>query len=252
MKEFLDIYYTEEKHPMQMLDIYLPDAESFPVFIYFHGGGLESGNRTASEKARRFLAENGVCVVSVEYRMYPEVTYPAFIEDCAAAVAWVKKNIANYGNAEGLYVGGSSAGGYLSMMLCYDAKYLGAHGIEPTAIAAYIHDAGQPTTHFNVMVERGFNRFKCAIDDAAPLYHVGEAKEYSPQLILVSDNDIKARYEQTMLLMVTLESLGYDMSRVKLEIMRGYAHTKYMSLTDESGNSIFGEIVTKFLEEMKI
>lgn len=253
MKTFLDISYIKDGTKAQKLDMYLPETDNFPVFVFFHGGGLTAGDKIgAGEILAPYFVNRGIGFVSSNYRMYPEAKYPDFIEDGAAAVAWVKNNIENYGGSGKLYVGGSSAGGYLSMMLCYDAKYLGAHGIEPTAIAAYIHDAGQPTTHFNVMVERGFNRFKCAIDDAAPLYHVGEAKEYSPQLILVSDNDIKARYEQTMLLMVTLESLGYDMSRVKLEIMRGYAHTKYMSLTDESGNSIFGEIVTKFLEEMKI
>ena len=244
MKEFLDIYYTAEKNPMQMLDIYLPDAESFPVFIYFHGGGLEAGNRTASEKARRFLAEHGVCVVSVEYRMYPEVTYPAFIEDCAAAVAWVKKNIANYGNAEGLYVGGSSAGGYLSMMLCFDKKYLGAVGIDPLEIAGWFHDAGQPTKHFNVLKYGGEDSRRVIVGESAPLYHIGTQKEHSPMRFIVSDNDMENRYEQTMLVLSTMKHFGY--SRYDHKVMHG-THCHYCNTVDGKEGGL-GALVLDFIK----
>ena len=246
MKEFLDIYYTAEKNPMQMLDIYLPDAESFPVFIYFHGGGLESGNRTASEKARRFLAEHGVCVVSVEYRMYPDVTYPAFIEDCAAAVAWVKKNIANYGNAEGLYVGGSSAGGYLSMMLCFDKKYLGAIGIDPLEIKGWFHDAGQPTKHFNVLKYGGEDSRRVIVDESAPLYHIGTQKEHSPMRFIVSDNDMENRYEQTMLVLSTMKHFGY--THYDHKVMHG-KHCHYCNAIDGKDGGL-GALVLDFIKNL--
>ena len=246
MKELLDIYYTEEKHPMQMLDIYLPDAESFPVFIYFHGGGLEAGNRTASEKARKFLAENGVCVVSVEYRMYPEVQYPAFIEDCAAAVAWVKNNIANYGNAEGLYVGGSSAGGYLSMMLCFDKKYLGAVGLDPLEIAGWFHDAGQPTKHFNVLKYSGEDSRRVIIDETAPLYHIGTQKRHSPMRFIVSDNDIDGRYEQIMLMLSTMKHFGH--TNFDCKQMHG-SHCHYCDIVSPV-KGILGEMVLDFLKNL--
>lgn len=162
MKILTDIPYVTDHaqvdtSPAHMLDLYLPDTQNFPTFLYFHGGGLVNGS-----KGPRFLGEwfakNGIAFATANYRMYPTASYPDFIKDAASAVAWVKNRIVDYGGGDRVFVGGSSAGGYLSMMLCFDAKYLAMHKIKPESIAGYIHDAGQPTTHFNVLRER--NRFK--------------------------------------------------------------------------------------------
>ena len=248
MKELLDIYYTEEKHPMQMLNLYLPDAESFPVFVYFHGGGLYAGDRTASAASMRFLAEHGVAVASVEYRLYPDAKYPEFIEDCAAAVAWVKKNFASYGKVEGIYVGGSSAGGYLSMMLCFDEKYLGAHGIKPLEIAGWLHDAGQPTKHFTVLKYEGEDERRVIVDEAAPLYHVGRQKEHSPMRFIVSDDDMENRYEQTMLVLSTMKHFGY--SRYDHKVMHG-KHCQYCN-TQNGREGGLGALVLDFIKNPPI
>ena len=209
MKEIFDIYYTEAKHPMQMLNLYLPEGEGFPVFVYFHGGGLYAGNRTASYQSMCHLVENGIAVASVEYRMYPDAKYPEFIEDCAAAIAWVKENIERYGGKKEIYVGGSSAGGYLSMMLCFDKKYLGAKGIDPLEIAGWFHDAGQPTKHFTVLKYAGEDERRVIVDESAPLYHIGTQERHSPMRFIVSDNDMENRYEQTMLVLSTMKHFGY-------------------------------------------
>ena len=246
MKEILDIYYTEEKHPMQMLDMYLPDAESFPVFIYFHGGGLENEDRLSGAESMKVLAAHGVGAVAVDYRKYPEVQYPAFIEDCAAAVAWVKNNIANYGNAEGIYVGGSSAGGYLSMMLCFDGKYLGAHGMDPLEISGWFHDAGQPTKHFTVLKNSGEDFRRVIVDETAPLYHVGKAKKYAPMRFIVSDNDIDGRYEQIMLMLSTMKHFGH--TNFDLRQMHG-SHCHYCDIVSPV-KGILGEMALDFLKNL--
>ena len=124
MRKFTDIYYTDAQCNMQMLDMYLPDTEGFPVFVFFHGGGLINGDRTHCQCLASYLPKRGVGIVSVEYRMYPDAKYPDFIEDAAAAVKWVFGNIGKYGGSGKIFVGGSSAGGYLSQMLCFDGKYL--------------------------------------------------------------------------------------------------------------------------------
>jgi hypothetical protein len=136
------------------------------------------------------------------------------------------------------------------MLLCYDKKYLGAHGIDPLDISAYVHDAGQPTVHVNVLREGGLPRYTCRVDERAPLYHVGEASEYAPQQLFVADGDILCRYEETMLLYKTFESLKYDMSKIRLEYMQGYSHTQYLGMENEQGISIFGERVYKFLSDI--
>ena len=126
MKAIKDIAYAENGNPAQTLDLYLPDERDFPIFIYFHGGGLEHGDKgnAGSPLMASYLTQRGVALASANYRMYPEAKYPEFIEDAAQAVAWVKQHIAEYGGNDKIYVGGSSAGGYISMMLCFDKKYL--------------------------------------------------------------------------------------------------------------------------------
>ena len=107
MKSIFDVKYGVESS--QVLDIYIPDKNKYPVFVYFHGGGLERG-----DKKQNFISDlvaKGVAVVSANYRMYPNAVYPEYIEDAASVVTWVKENIGKYGEINGLFVGGSSAGG---------------------------------------------------------------------------------------------------------------------------------------------
>ena len=246
MRNVLDIPYGD--HPMQVLDLHLPDNDRFPVFVYFHGGGLENGSRRSTAVMDDYLTAHGIAVAEVEYRLYPEAQYPAFVEDAAAAVAWVKTHINEYGTATALYVGGSSAGGYLSMMLCFDGRYLGAHGIVPTDVTGFVHDAGQPTTHFNVLRERGIDSRRVIVDEAAPLYHIGTAETYAPMLFIVSDNDMAGRYEQTQLTLASLRHFGCDMTRVHYREMHG-THCAYVGKTDENGDSILGQILVEFMQK---
>ena len=249
MKEIKNVFYAGTDDVRQTLDIYLPEAESFKVFIYFHGGGLCGGSKNGyGGKFAEYLTSQGICVVSAEYRMYPEARYPEFIEDAASAVAWVKKNIGFYGKSRGIYVGGSSAGGYLSMMLCFDPRYLGAHGILPTDIAGYVHDAGQPTAHFNVLKERGLDSRRVIVDETSPLYFVGLAEGYSPMMIIYSDNDMVNRPEQTQVLLTTLRHFGYDQSKISV-ILKNGKHCAYVGRLDENGESEFAKMIAPFILE---
>jgi len=180
MKIIKDICYSDIGHESQKLDIYLPDSNEFSVFIYFHGGGIESGDKADVPELINYLVSKDIAVVSANYRMYPTAVFPEYLRDAAGAVAWVKNNIGEYGICDKIYVGGSSAGGYISMMLCFDKKYLLPYGINPAEISGYIHDAGQPTTHFNVLRERGLDSRRVIVDEAAPVYFVGLEKEYAP------------------------------------------------------------------------
>lgn len=81
------------------LDIYGPvDAHGpAPVVMFIYGGAWDHGNKEGYEFAGRALAANGFVVVIPDYRLYPEVTYPSFLEDNAAAVKWIEDNISRYG-----------------------------------------------------------------------------------------------------------------------------------------------------------
>lgn len=235
-------------HPDQIMDIYLPDTADFPTFVYLHGGGFEitGATKKKGEIMAEYLAEKGIAVVCAEYRKYPEAAYPDFIRDSAAAVAWAWKNMPEYGANGKLFVGGSSAGGYASMMLCFDKRWLAPYKLPANAVAGYLHDAGQPTTHFNVLRERGVDSRRVIVDEAAPLYHIGELAEYPPMHFIVSDNDIQNRYEQTMLTISTMKHLGYDMSKVSHQVMHG-KHCQYVREKNESDESIFGKLIFDFL-----
>lgn len=244
MKCITDICYSLDSK--QSLDIHLPECDSFPVFIYFHGGALTFGDKADQKAIFSYLTAHGVAVVSANYRMYPTAKYPDYLVDAAAAVAWVFENIGQYGSIKGIYVGGSSAGGYISQMLCFDDRLLEKHGIRPMDIAGFVHDAGQPTCHFNVLQERGMDTRRVIIDDSAPLYHIRQDQQYPPMLIIVADKDLQNRYEQTMLLISTLKHFGYT-EGIQLQVMHSN-HCGYVDSVDQNGDSVFGKLVLPFIE----
>lgn len=248
MRAIRNICYGQAQEINHRLDLYLPETEEFSVFIYFHGGGLGGGERTDADHFADYLTDRNIAVVSANYRVYPTAVYPQFIEDAAAVVAWVCRHMAEYGTCRKMAVGGSSAGAYLSMMLCFDDQYLLQAGVKPDEIDAYIHDAGQPTSHFNVVHERGMDLKRVVVDTAAPLYYVGTKSAYSQMFFIVSDNDIPCRYEQTMLMAASLKHFGYQNYAVK--VMHG-SHCQYVFEKDENGDSVFGKIICEFFGQMK-
>ncbi len=101
--------------------VYVPkvanETEDLPVLLYFHGGGFIFASIEAMHGAVQLMAnEARVVVVSVNYRLAPEYTYPAANRDAMAAWAWARKHVGEFGgNAERIAVGGDSAGAYLSV-----------------------------------------------------------------------------------------------------------------------------------------
>lgn len=245
MKYIENIRYCTGTHPRQVLDVYLPESDIFPVFVYFHGGGIERGDK-CKKPFFNDLLNRGIAIVSANYRLYPDAVYPEFLRDAAAAVAWAMNHMGEYGTVTGLFVGGSSAGGYLTQMLCFDRKYLAAHKLDSDAIDGYIMDAGQPTVHFNVLRERGEDSRRVVVDEAAPLWHICAERTYAPMQIIVSDNDMENRYEQTMLLVSTLRHFRHDMSRVDVRVMQNSTHCAYL-YSRPDGVNVFAELVAEFI-----
>lgn len=132
-----DSNYEKDK---DLLDIYMPDgADRVPVIVYFHGGALMIGSKSAGAiVAKRFLPM-GIGVVVPNYRLSPGVQHPAHIQDVAAATAWVFKNIESYGgDPENVYVAGHSAGAYLAALLAIDPSHLAAHNVDASSIRGVI------------------------------------------------------------------------------------------------------------------
>lgn len=228
----------------QILDLYLPESKNFDVFVNFHGGGIEAGDKKDDVFLIEQLVNSGFAVVSANYRMYPTAHFPEFLEDAAMAVAWVKKNIFQYGNTEKISVGGHSAGAYLSAMLAYNPEYLGAHNIKTTDIAGYVINSAQMTTHFNVLRERGIDNRRLISDEAAPVFHISENTDFPNVFIIYSDNDMPCRPEQNKMFLKTLEIFECPESKVKSMVFEGFDHCGYMN------EQSFADAVINYLNDV--
>lgn len=176
------------------LDVYYPEnTDSFTTVVWFHGGGLTAGEKSIPER----LKNRKLAVVAVNYRLSPKVNSPAFIDDAAASVAWVFKNISKYGgDPKKIVVSGHSAGGYLTCMIGLDKKYLTAYGIDANSIQKLVPFSGQMITHFIVRKERGIPDTQPVVDEFAPLYHV--RADAPPLYLITGDRELEmlGRYEE--------------------------------------------------------
>ena len=110
------------------LDVYVPRSEgpgALPVVVFFYGGAWQSGRREEHLFVAEALCSRGFVVVIPDYRLYPEVRYPAFIEDGARAIAWTAANIDRYrGDARSIVLMGHSAGAHIAAMLAYNRRFI--------------------------------------------------------------------------------------------------------------------------------
>lgn len=203
-----------------VLDIYYPNnIKDFATIVWFHGGSLTGGNKEIPEA----LKEKGICIVGVNYRLYPNVKAPKYIEDAAAAVSWVFKNISEFGGDPSLiFISGHSAGGYLTSMIGLDKRWLGAHDIDANSIAGLIPFSGHAITHMTVREERGITNTQPIIDDLSPLYHV--RADAPPLLLITGDREMEmlGRYEENAYLMRMMRVVGH--SKTRIYELDGYGH----------------------------
>ena len=203
-----------------VLDVYYPkNAKGFPTIVWFHGGGLTGGNKDIPLQ----LMEKGVCIVAVNYRLYPKVKAPIYIDDAAAAVSWVFKNVADMGGDPSLiFVSGHSAGGYLASMIGLDKSWLNKYDIDADKIAGLIPFSGHTITHFTVREERGIPGMQPIVDSLAPLYHV--RPDAPPLLLITGDRELEllGRYEENAYLMRMMKIAGHK--ETTLYELDGYGH----------------------------
>lgn len=132
--------------PRHAFDVYLPEQQSAapPVVVFFYGGGWRQGDRAGNRFIGRSLAACGVMTFIPDYRVWPDVAFPDFLKDAAAAVARVKAEARRLGgDPDQLFLIGYSAGAYIAAMLDLDPTWLGQEGIDPrTEVAGVIGIAG--------------------------------------------------------------------------------------------------------------
>ncbi len=225
MPTLLDVPYVQPENDAQKLDMHLPESEGFDTVLWFHGGGIESGSRKSSEIPLG-LVKKGCAVVSAEYRMYPNAKYPEFIEDAASAVAFTLKKVKELGGNGRLFVGGSSAGAYLTMMLCMNPAFLNEVGVQLDEIAGFISDASQMFTHFNVLREMGMDTRLQYLDEKAPMYYINADLKLRPLLLIYYTNDIPCRPEENELFYVSVKRFLSHADITKVQLTGGHCSGK--------------------------
>jgi len=243
--------YRNDIDNFGLLDIYLPEAKYCQaLLIYFHGGGLEEGDKSDERGIYQELAAKGIAVVSANYRTQPVARFPQYIEDAAKAVAWSLSNVKKHITFDKVFIGGISAGSYISMMLHFQPRFLKECGVGKELIKGFIFDAGQPTTHYNVLKQRGEDPQSVQIDEAAPLYYLKGECDVDKDcrfLILVADNDIAGRKEQNELLIRTMETHGYEKRQITYEVIEGYEHVGYVNIMDNDKKYPYADKIYKFI-----
>ena len=128
-------------NPRQELDVYRPvkaaRGRSLPLIVFFYGGGWSMGERQDYLFVAEALARRGFVVAIPDYRLYPEVRFPAFVDDGAAAIKWLHTNADRFGiDTSRIFLAGHSAGAHTMALLAIDPRYLQAHGLPPETIRA--------------------------------------------------------------------------------------------------------------------
>jgi acetyl esterase/lipase len=189
---------TDYAENRDKLDLYLPEGRSrFPVIVAIYGGALTAGEKSKHAYVGQRFAAAGFGTAVINYRLSPAVSHPAHIQDAAAAFAWVKQHIGEYGgDPNAIFVIGHSAGAYLSALLALDDRYLAAHkltprdirGVVPVSAFFYVDRVApdRPKTVWGTDVKTWL--------EASPSRYVNKA--VPPILLIYADGDDPWRREQ--------------------------------------------------------
>ncbi len=232
-KVLKDLAYVEGGHERQKLDLYLPATGSrWPLVVSIHGGAFRMGSKDAepARSAGAFVTR-GFAVAAINYRLSQHAVFPAQIEDCKAAVRWLRANAGRYGyDPSRLASYGGSAGGHLAAMLgtTGDVKAfdVGAHLDQSSRVQAVVDFFGP--TDFLQMDAHRLNP-QAAVHDtpdspesqlvggpirdnpekvarANPITYV--TKDDPPFLIVHGDADALVPHHQSELLAAALQKAG--------------------------------------------
>ena len=137
-----DVPYGEDAR--RKLDVYVPHgAVNRPVVIFWYGGSWTKGSKAEYRFVGTTLAEHGLVAVLPDYRLFPQVAFPAFDEDGARAVAWVEQHAREFGgDPRNIILMGHSAGGHTAAFLAYNHAFLQKFGADPRCISGLVGLSG--------------------------------------------------------------------------------------------------------------
>lgn len=145
------------KDEKQKLDVYSPkNAKDCPIVIFVHRGEWTKGDKSEVSYKPKFFNENGVVFISTNYRLFPEVKFPAHAEDVASAVRWAVDHAAEIGgDPKKVILMGHSAGCHLVTLVSLDPKYLEAVKLKPSDLRGCVAWSGGAYDLLEKVAENG-------------------------------------------------------------------------------------------------
>jgi acetyl esterase/lipase len=189
----LDVPYgLDEK---QRLDVYSPQGTNgAPVVVFVHRGEWSKGDKSGVSYKPKFLNEQGIVLVSVNYRLSPAATHPAHINDVAAAVRWVYDHAEQFGGDPAkIVLLGHSCGCHLVTLLALDPRYLAGVKLRPSDLRGVVAWSGgaydlvqkvQEGGMYSGYIKSAFGDSPDTWRDASPVAHVGDAQAKPPFLFI--------------------------------------------------------------------
>ncbi|MDB5325587.1 MAG: Alpha/beta hydrolase fold-3 domain protein [Phycisphaerales bacterium] len=229
------------------LDIYTPPGgKASAAIVWFHGGNITGGDKSEAAKIANPLLDAGISLISANYRLSPAVKYPAYVEDAAAAVAWVMDHADQVGTtADHVFVGGYSAGGFLACAVGTQPQWLATHGHKLADLRGIVGVSPQVFTHYTIRAERGIKdpTITPVIDDAAPVFYA--AADLPPIQLFVGDHDMDTRREELEYFMAILKAKKNTTSTLTLTPNR--THGTMTNHAAEPGDPL-GVGLVKFIQ----
>jgi acetyl esterase/lipase len=237
-------YLPEPAPPKGRLDLYLPKVpRGFPVILSIHGGALLEGDKSSQEFVGQRFAAAGIGVAVINYRLSPGVSHPVHVQDVAAAFAWVKRFISEFGGlADRVFLVGHSAGAYLATLLATDGRYLTVHRLAPKDIRGLVAVSGFFWVD-RIASERPksvWGESKYDWLDASPPTHLTSG--LPPTLLLYADGDDAARRRQNIDMAQAVRASG----NLNLELvqMPGRDHSSLWQRIAEPGDEVAERILS--------
>jgi acetyl esterase/lipase len=171
----------------QKLDLYQPTSTAKParIVVFFYGGSWQHGNKADYRFAAEAFTSKGYIAVLPDYRLYPQVTFPAFVQDAALAVRWVHDHAKQIGgDPSHIYLAGHSAGAHIAILVASDPRYLQQVGLDRSAIRAAVGLAGPYDFKINGKLQLVFPPATQPADPSCEPIDVVDGKE--PPLLLLN------------------------------------------------------------------
>jgi acetyl esterase/lipase len=190
------------------LDVYKPSGAAHrPVVIFLHGGTWVKGEKEHYRFVGAALAQAGYVAVLPNYRLYPQVRFPEFIQDGARAVLWVREHVSEFGgDPSALFLMGHSAGAHIAASLALDSRYLREIGGDTSWVRGWIALSGPHALELRTPLLRDIFREPYTAADWQPLALVSA---HAPAaLILHGTDDMKVHPREAVQLQQKLVTAG--------------------------------------------